>query len=40
MAAETEDPRALMAALAQGERAALARLIALYGPGVCRADPA
>lgn len=36
MAAGPEDPQALMAALAQGERAALGRLIALYGPGVQR----
>lgn len=32
----TEDPEALMAALSRGERAALGRLIALYGPGVQR----
>ena len=32
----TEDPEALMAALTRGERAALGRLIALYGPGVQR----
>ncbi|RWR45949.1 sigma-70 family RNA polymerase sigma factor [Sinirhodobacter ferrireducens] len=31
-----EEAQALMAALARGERAALARLIALYGPGVQR----
>ena len=36
MTPDTEDPQALMAALARGDRAALGRIVALYGPGVQR----